>query len=71
VPHAAQAHHRVDRSANADGNLDLSADAESRSAAANFGDCYCKSITKHVERRRAAGLSVPEAMNMQPDIDID
>ena len=54
-----------------DGALSLSADADSRSEFASFRDCYWKGVATRVERRRAAGLPVPDAMNMTPDIDLD
>jgi hypothetical protein len=54
-----------------DGSLGISAAANSRSEAAPFRDCYWRGIEKQVDRRRAAGLAVPEAMNLKPDIEID
>jgi hypothetical protein len=60
----------VDRVGN-DGALSLSADADSRSEFAGFQACYRQGIATRVERRRAAGLPVPETMDMNPDIDLE
>jgi hypothetical protein len=54
-----------------DGDLSLRADADSRIDAAAFRECYRDGIRDRVERRRQAGLPVPETVNMNPDIDID
>lgn len=60
----------VDRLGN-DGALSLSAAADSRSEFAGFRECYRKGIATRVERRRAAGLSVPDTMDMNPDVDLE
>jgi hypothetical protein len=54
-----------------DGGLSLSAAAGSRIDAAGFRECYWTGVPTRVERRRAAGLSVPQDVNLHPDIDID
>jgi hypothetical protein len=54
-----------------DGSLSLIADANSRSEARPFRECYWKTIRDRAERRRAAGLPMPDDANLQPDIDID
>ncbi len=54
-----------------DGALSLSAGADSRSEFASFRDCYWKGVATRVEQRRAAGLPVPDAMNLTPDIDLE
>jgi hypothetical protein len=54
-----------------DGGLSLSAAADSRIDAAGFRECYWTGVPARVERRRAAGLSVPQDANLHPDIDID
>jgi hypothetical protein len=63
-------HLHVDRIA-PDGGLSLSADADSRIGAAGFRECYWTGVPARVERRRAAGLPVPQDANLHPDIDID
>ena len=55
----------------ADGGLSLSADANSRIDAAGFQACYWQGIQARVDRRRAAGLPVPDGVSLNPDIDID
>ena len=60
----------VDRIA-LDGGLTVSADANSRIDAAGFRECYWTGVPKQIERRREAGLAVPETINLHPDIDID
>ena len=54
-----------------DGGLSLSAAADSRIGAAGFRECYWTGVPARVERRRAAGLPVPQDANLHPDIDID
>ena len=61
---------RVERIA-PDGGLSLSAAADSRVGAAGFRECYWTGVPARVERRRAAGLPVPQDANLHPDIDID
>ena len=60
----------VDRIA-LDGGLSVSADANSRIDAAGFRECYWTGVPRHVERRRSAGLAVPDTINLHPGIDID
>lgn len=60
----------VDRIAT-DGGLSVSADANTRIDAAGFRECYWTGVPKQVEARRAAGLPVPDNINLHPDIDID
>jgi hypothetical protein len=55
----------------ADGALSLSADANSRIDAAGFLECYWQGVQARVERRRGAGLPVPDGINLRPDVDID
>ena len=54
-----------------DGGLSLRAAADSRVGAAGFRECYWTGVPARVERRRAAGLPVPQDANLHPDIDID
>jgi hypothetical protein len=54
-----------------DGGLSLNAAADSRVGAAGFRECYWTGVPARVERRRAAGLPVPQDANLHPDIDID
>ena len=54
-----------------EGNLSLIADANSRAEAKPFGVCYREGIRVRTERRRAAGLPVPEQVNTDPAIAID
>jgi hypothetical protein len=54
-----------------EGDLSLRADAESRSEAAPFRECYRHGVTVRLERRRAAGLPMPEHVNTDPSVDID
>ena len=60
----------VDRIAT-DGGLSVTADANSRIDAAGFRECYWTGVPRQVERRRAAGLPVPDDINLHPGIDID
>ena len=55
----------------ADGAHSLSADANSRIDAAGFLECYWQGVRARVERRRGAGLPVPDGINLRPDVDID
>jgi hypothetical protein len=54
-----------------DGSLSLIADANSRSEAQQFRDCYWNAVRERAEQRRAAGRPTPDGMGLQPDIDID
>jgi hypothetical protein len=54
-----------------DGSLSVSADAESRAEAQPFRDCYKKMVQERAEQRRAAGLALPEGINLEPEVDID
>lgn len=36
-----------------------------------FRKCYWDGLTAQIERRRAAGLPVPDGLNANPDIDLD
>jgi hypothetical protein len=51
--------------------LDVYWTANSRIDAAGFRACYWQGVQTRVERRRGAGLPVPEGINLRPDIDID
>lgn len=53
------------------GDVSLDAKAESRSELAAFRQCYRTTIGERVERRRLTGLSLPEAFNLDPEVDID
>lgn len=54
-----------------DGSLSLIADANSRSEAQQFRDCYWNAVRERAEQRRAAGRATPDDINLRPDIDID
>jgi hypothetical protein len=58
-------------SMSAEGDLSLRADADSRSEAAPFRECYRHGVATRLERRRAAGLPVPEHPNTDPTVDIN
>lgn len=60
----------VDRIAT-DGSLSVSAPSDSRIDAARFRECYWAGVPARIERRRGAGLPVPEGANPHPGIDID
>ncbi len=49
----------------------LKAPLDSRIDAAGFRECYWQGVKTRVEQRRAAGLPVPEGVNVDPGIDID
>jgi|GraSoiStandDraft_41_1057321.scaffolds.fasta_scaffold525053_3 hypothetical protein len=37
----------------------------------DFRACYWKGVQTGIEKRRGAGLPVPESVNLQPPVDID
>ena len=54
-----------------DGNVTMHADAESRHELKPFTDCYRKGVQARIERRRQAGLEVPDTLNREPTAEID
>jgi hypothetical protein len=54
-----------------DGSLSVTAFAESRAEAQPFRECYWNAVKDRAERRRSAGLAMPDELNLHPDIDID
>lgn len=54
-----------------DGSLSVSAPSDSRIDAGRFRECYWAGVPARIERRRGAGLPVPEGANPHPGIDID
>lgn len=54
-----------------DGALTLRAAQDSRSELAAYAACYHDGIRARVERRKQAGLPVPESANLRPEVDID
>jgi hypothetical protein len=54
-----------------DGSLSLRADAESRGELASFRDCYWKAVRERADQRGAAGSTLPDNINLQPDVEID
>jgi hypothetical protein len=54
-----------------DGNVTMHADAESRHELQAFTDCYRKGVQARIERRRQAGLEVPDTLNREPTAEID
>lgn len=61
---------RIDR-VEQDGALTLTAAADSRSELRDFTVCYHREVASRVERRRAAGLSVPAGLDLTPSVEID
>lgn len=54
-----------------DGALTLRAAQDSRSELAAFTTCYHDGIQIQVERRKQAGLVVPQSANLRPGVDIN
>jgi hypothetical protein len=54
-----------------DGTVAMHADAESRQDLYPFIACYQKAVQARVERRRQAGLPVPEGFNEHPTAELD
>ena len=53
-----------------DGSLQIHADAESRGEYPGFVKCYHDSLKAAAESRRKAGLSVPEALTQEHDVEL-
>jgi hypothetical protein len=49
-----------------DGGLSVAASSDSRTQAQPFRECYWKSVAELAEKRRAAGLAVPEDFHTHP-----
>jgi hypothetical protein len=60
----------VDR-IDSDGSVTAHTDAESRMDLASFSTCYRQGVETRVERRRQAGLPVPEGLNQELTVEID
>jgi hypothetical protein len=54
-----------------EGNVTMHADAESRQDLQPFIACYQKAVQARIERRRQAGLPIPDGFNEHPTADID
>ena len=54
-----------------DGSLQISAAAESRSEYRPYVACYHEALKARAEARRKAGLSVPEALMQEHDVELD
>jgi hypothetical protein len=70
---ACESRHRtlhVDR-IDPDGSVTMHADAESRQDLQAFTECYRKGVRAGAEKRRQAGLPVPETLNQEPTAEID
>ena len=55
----------------ADGNVTMHADAESRHELPAFTECYRQGVRTRVEKRRQSGLPVPETLNREPGAELD
>jgi hypothetical protein len=53
------------------GGISMHADAETRSELEQFRRCYRQGVKDRVERRRQAGLPVPDELNEEPTAEID
>jgi hypothetical protein len=53
------------------GDLSVSAAAESRFDRLPFTACYHEAIVKRIAQRRAAGKTVPEDIGIEPEVDLD
>ena len=49
----------------------MHADAESRHELSAFTECYRNGVRAGAEKRRQAGLPVPETLNQEPTAEID
>ena len=54
-----------------EGGLKLHADADSRSEYRAYVACYVDGLKARAEARRKSGLSVPEALTREPDVELD
>ena len=54
-----------------EGNLSMHADAESRQELPGFSACYRAGIQSEIERRRKAGLPLPDKVNAEASADLD
>ena len=54
-----------------DGSASMHADAETRHELPAFNACYRKAVGAAAEKRRQAGLPVPETLNLEPTADLD
>jgi hypothetical protein len=54
-----------------DGSASMHADAESRHELPAFNECYRQGVRTRAEKRRQAGLPVPETLNQEPTADLD
>jgi hypothetical protein len=54
-----------------DGNVTMHADAETRHELPAFTECYRQGVRTRAEKRRQAGLPVPETLNQEPTAEID
>jgi len=50
------------------GNLDLDVDAGQTHEVPYFAKCYWEGIAARVEKRRAAGLPMPEPFELKPEV---
>jgi len=54
----------------ADGNVSMHADAESRHELPAFNECYRQGVREQIEAKKRAGLAVPD-MPQEPTADLD
>jgi hypothetical protein len=54
-----------------EGNVSLHVDAESRQELPAFNACYRAAVKKQMERRKQAGLAIPDGLNEEPTADLD
>ena len=54
-----------------DGGLKIHADADSRTEYRAFVACYAEGLKARAQTRRKAGLSVPESLTREPDVELD
>ena len=53
------------------GGISLHADAESRSELQPFATCYRQAVNDLVERRRRAGLPIPDELTVEPTVELN
>ena len=54
-----------------DGRITMHADAESHGELEAFTKCYRQAVSDRVDRRRRAGLSIPDELTVAPTVELD
>ena len=54
-----------------DGRVTMHADAESHGELEAFTKCYRQAVSDRVDRRRRAGLSIPDELTVAPTVELD